>query len=750
MEEVIGELLNKLTIEEKVALCSGKNFWYTENIERLGVQSIKLNDGPHGVRATESSDIIVTDNELSTCFPTSSSIACSWNTQLMEDIGNALGVESKVHGVDVLLGPGINVKRSPIGGRNFEYYSEDPVLTAELGKSFVNGVQYQGVGTSPKHFICNETEYERMTVDIEVSERALREIYLFPFERIVKGSNPWTVMASYNKVNGTPITENKKFLTKILKKEWSYDGVVVSDWGAVKNVVEASEAGMDLDMPRMGTYQDEELLRAIRANSLSVQNLDEKVSRILKLVLKSRTNTVKNEQIEPFNIKKHHDLAKKAADESIVLLKNDNATLPLQPEKVGSLAIIGKQAIKPRYQGGGSSKVSPTLLRCSLDVIKDQYSSSIEISFEEGYETDTTFIDEHKHGKAIELAKECDYVVLFVGTTELTETEGYDRKDIQLPENQLKLIEAIQDLNKKVVVVLSSGSAIEMPWLNGVQSVLYAGLSGQAMAESISDILFGVVNPSGKLAETFPRKLEDSPSYINYPSSNGQINYGEGVFVGYRYYEKKKIDPLFPFGHGLSYTDFHYENLIFSNNKMNERESIDVQLDISNKGLTRGKETIQLYIKDKQSNVVMPEKELKKFTKVQLDRGESKRIKFTIYPEDLYYYNTEKERWQTDNGVFEVLIGSSSKDIRVVDSFTFSYSDEYIDKQISEFNINTKGKEWLEYERSTEIFKKYLNEPLNSEIRDAILEMPLELFYRLFPNLITKEQIDGLLNEIKR
>ena len=670
MSRNIKEIISCMTLEEKASLCSGLDNWHTKSIERLGIPSITMSDGPHGLRKVD----VDAENGghtsvPSTCFPTAVGLACSWNRKLLEKVGETLGKECQALGVDILLGPGANIKRSPLCGRNFEYYSEDPYLASELAAQYIKGVQSQGVGTSLKHYAANNQETRRMTVDAVIDERTLREIYLASFEGAVKQSQPWTVMSAYNKVNGYFCSENKYLLTDILKNEWGHEGFVVSDWGAVNDRVAGMEAGMELEMPSSGGERDKQIVEAVKQGRLSEEVLDMAVERILNIVFKAVDNRKKRENCSAENNKnripdqmaaEHHQIAREVARECMVLLKNEGQILPLKRE--GTIAVIGAFARNPRYQGGESSHVNPTRLDDIYEEIR-KVCGSANILYAEGYRLDSDEIDEKLIAEAKNIAAQADVCVIFAGLPEHYESEGYDRQHMRMPENHNRLIEAVAEVNPDVVVVLSNGAPVEMPWIDKVKGILEAYLGGQALGGAIADILFGNANPCGKLAETFPMELSHNPSYLNFPGEEDRVEYREGLFVGYRYYEKKKIKPLFPFGHGLSYTEFEYVGISVDKKEITDRETVNVTVKVKNKGKMAGKEIIQLYVRDTESTVIRPEKELKGFEKIELQPGEEKEVNFTLGKRAFAYYNTELKDWHVESGDFEIMVGPSSAEL---------------------------------------------------------------------------------------
>lgn len=660
MTRNIKQIVSQLTLEEKAGLCSGLNFWHTKGVERLGIPSVMVTDGPHGLRKQSgSSDHLgLLDSVPATCFPSAAGLACSWDVQLVNEVGVALGEECQAEDVAVLLGPGANIKRSPLCGRNFEYFSEDPYLSSEMAAAHINGVQSQGIGTSLKHFAVNNQEHRRMTTDAIVDERTLREIYLASFEGAVIKGQPWTVMSSYNQVNGAFASENSRLLTEILKEEWGHEGFVVSDWGAVNERVAGLAAGLELEMPSSNGSGDRKIVEAVQNGKLSEEALNNAVERILTVVFKAVDNKKEN---AVYDADAHHQLATKVAAESMVLLKNEQAILPLP--KSGSIAVIGAFANAPRYQGGGSSHIKPTKLDNTLSEITRTAGAAAQVSYAQGYSLDNDDHDEQLIQEAKDKAGTADVVVLFIGLPDRYESEGYDRQHLNIPGNQLALIEAVAEVQSNLVVVLSNGSPIVMPWLGKAKAVLEGYLGGQAVGGAIAALLFGDANPSGKLAETFPVKLSDNPSFLNFPGEGDKVEYKEGVFVGYRYYDTKEIEPLFPFGYGLSYTTFVYRNLKVSQTELTDQDTVTVSVDVRNTGTVAGKEIVQLYVRDSISTVNRPSKELKGFAKIELQPGEQQTVSFELGKRAFAYYNVDLKDWHVETGEFEILVGASSRDI---------------------------------------------------------------------------------------
>ncbi|WP_091019796.1 beta-glucosidase family protein [Paenibacillus amylolyticus] len=662
MERNIKELVQRMTLEEKAGMCSGLDFWHLKGVERLGIPSIMVTDGPHGLRKQDGSadHLGLTSSVPATCFPSAAGLASSWDKELARQVGVALGEECQAEDVAVLLGPGVNIKRSPLGGRNFEYFSEDPLLSTQMATGHIQGVQSQGVGTSLKHFAVNNQEERRMSIDAVVDERTLHEIYLASFEGAVKDGQPWTVMCSYNKVNGTYAGENEWLLTDILKDEWGHEGLVVSDWGAVNERADALAAGLELEMPTSGGIGERKVIDAVESGQLPLDKLDRAVERLLTLIF----NAVDQKQDgATYNKDEHHQLARKVAAESMVLLKNEEDILPLGRE--GDVAIIGAFARKPRFQGGGSSHINPTKVDDIVEEMTQVAGESVTFSYAPGYRIEADDVDETLMHEAVQAAQSADTAVVFVGLPDRYESEGYDRAHLRLPDNHIRLIEEIAKVQSRVVVVLSNGSPVEMPWLPQVQAVLEAYLGGQAVGGAIADLLYGEVNPSGKLAETFPAKLSHNPSYLNFPGEGDRVDYREGIFVGYRYYDKKELEPLFPFGYGLSYTTFEYADLKVDRTELTDQDEVNVQVRVTNTGDIAGKEIVQLYVSDVESTVIRPVRELKGFAKVALEPGESKVVSFTLNKRSFAYYNVDMKDWHVETGEFDIQVGSSSRDIHV-------------------------------------------------------------------------------------
>ena len=658
----IKEIVAQMTLEEKAAMCSGADFWHTEAVERLGIPASMVSDGPHGLRKQdqEGDHLGVNESIKAVCFPAGCGTAASFNRELLNKMGETLGNECQAEGVSVILGPAVNIKRSPLCGRNFEYYSEDPLVASEMAGALIHGVQSKNVGTSIKHFLANNQETRRMSSDSRIDERTLNEIYLAAFAGAVKKEKPWTVMCSYNKINGVYAAENHKYLTETLRDKWGFDGYVMSDWGAVNNRVEDLKAGLDLEMPSSNGVNDKLIVGAVESGELSEEVLDTAVERILNIVFRYEENRDKSAF---FDRDKDHELARKVAEETIVLLKNDGV-LPLSEQD--EIAFIGKYAMKPRYQGGGSSHINSHKITSALDAVRGMGN----ISFAMGFDDKEDKTNEKLLAEAVETAKKAKVAVVFAGLPDAFESEGFDRQHMRMPDCQNELIEKVAAVQPNTIVVLHNGSPVEMPWANKVKGIVEAYLGGQAVGGAVCDILFGRVNPSAKLPETFPLKLEDNPSYLSYIGEGDMVEYREGIFVGYRYYDKKKMDVLFPFGYGLSYTTFAYSNLRVDKESMKDTDTMTVSVDVTNTGKMAGKEVVQLYVADKESTVIRPVKELRDFAKVELAPGETKTVSFTLGKRAFAYSSVKLHDWHVETGEFDIMIGQSSRDIVLTKTVT--------------------------------------------------------------------------------
>lgn len=659
----IKEIISKMTLEEKASMCSGADFWHTQGIERLDIPAMMVSDGPFGLRKQDENgdNLGVNDSIKAVCFPASCAMAASFDTELMEKVGEALGNCCQAEDVSLLLGPALNIKRSPLCGRNFEYYSEDPYLAGKITAAFVRGVQSQGIGACLKHFAANNQEHRRMEVDSIISQRALREIYLSAFEMAVKESKPWSVMCSYNRINGVFSSENKWLLKDVLRKEWGFDGYVISDWGAVSDRVKGVEAGLDLEMPPHGTFNDELVAEAVRGKRLKEADLDSLCESILS-VAKRYKESRKPEAV--WDKEKDHSLAEEAAVQSAVLLTN-NGILPLKQE--GKIAFIGEFADKPRYQGGGSSHINSFKTVSVLEAVREKQINA-EIVYERGYDIGDDEPREDLIASAIKSAAECDTAVIFAGLSDKIESEGYDRRNMKMPKAQLKLIDEVIKVQPNTVIVLHNGSPVEMPFAKTSAAILEMYLAGQAVGAATVRLLFGMDNPSGHLAETFPIKLSDNPSYLFYPGRGDVSVYGEDIFVGYRYYDKKEMEVLFPFGHGLSYTSFEYSDIKLEKNSFAEDKdkALTVSVKVKNTGKIPGAAVVQLYVRPEDKLLVHRSvRELKGFKKVYINPNETRELSFELDCRSFSYYEEKINDWFIESGKYVLEIGESSRDIRL-------------------------------------------------------------------------------------
>jgi beta-glucosidase len=724
--------VSDLTLEEKASLCLGSDFWHTAPVPRLGIPAITLSDGPHGLRRQpEAGDHVGIGGSLpATCFPTAAALGSSFDPGLVRRVGEALGEEAVAQRVDVVLGPGINIKRSPLCGRNFEYFSEDPLVSGVLGAALVEGVQSQGVGASVKHYAANNQETDRLRVSADVDERTLREIYLPAFERVVQQARPWTVMCAYNKLNGTYASEHEWLLTRVLREEWGFDGLVVSDWGAVHDRVAALAAGLDLEMPPNLGVSDAAIVTAVRAGELDEGLLDRAVERVLALVDRAGARPAARD----FDAGAHHALARAAAAQCAVLLKNDGDVLPLKPG--ASVAVIGEFARTPRYQGAGSSQVNPTRVDVPLDELRN---AGVELAFAAGYGGDGD------PEEAIAMAARADTVVLFLGLPAADESEGFDRTHIDLPADQVALVPRLAAANRRLVVVLANGSAVRLAgWDTHAAAILECWLGGQAAGGAIADLLTGATEPGGRLAETIPLRLEDNPAHLNFPGEEGHVRYGEGIFVGYRGYDALDRPVSYPFGHGLSYTTFEYTDLYAES----AGASVSVRCTVTNTGRRRGREVVQLYVGDPAAAVARPPRELKAFTKVELDPGQSETVSFALGARDLSYWSTTRADWQLEPGEFTVAVGASSRDLRLITSIDIA--GEPLRPPL---NAMATLQEWLADPRGGELMRRALG-PDSRLLTDDHLSAVIGNFpistLAAFPNVgLDHDTVGELLRTLK-
>lgn len=791
------DVIEKMSLEEKASLCVGNDYWHSLELEKYGIPKITMSDGPHGLRVqkTKADNLGINESEISTCFPASASLGNTWNRELIYLLGKTLGKEARKEEVNIVLGPAINIKRSPLCGRNFEYFSEDSYLTGILGMEYVKGLQSENVGACVKHFAVNNQENRRRTIDVVIDERALREVYLKAFEMIIKDAKPWSIMSAYNRVNGEYCSENQHLLNDILRKEWNFDGIVISDWGAENDRVKGLKATHELEMPGGRGNGAEEIVESVKNGEISETELNEAVDRIIDIARKGSNqfaydeksgaylemNKAGKETSFEYDQKVHHEIAEKIAEETIVLLKNDNNILPIKNKKI---AVIGDMAKTPRYQGAGSSTINPYKIENAYDNLVQ---NGIDVEYAQGYERIESENDEKLKSEAVKVAKNNDVVLVFAGLTENYESEGVDRENLDMPENQNKLIDEICNVNENVIVVLSNGSPILMPWKDKVKGILAGYIGGEAGGKAVVDCIIGNVNPSGKLAETYPNKLEDTSCFNNYPGNEITVEYKESVYVGYKYYDKVGKDVLFPFGFGLSYTEFEYSDL-----KVNiENEKVDIRFKIKNVGDVTGKEIAQIYVKKADSTVFRPDKELRDFAKVDLNPGEEKDVHIVLDRACFEYYDVENDRWQVEAGEYEILVGKSSRNIVLNDKVVINSDDVCVKKEFCEKyytgdvqNITDEefekligrklpdkvlkieditAENTLEQIKNTAIGKVIYDnqiEKMNRLLREQNvnkatkvmmdLQKPLKKFYEKKSSKITKEMVDELIAMAKK
>lgn len=754
----VKKLVSQMTLEEKASLCSGLDFWHTKPVERLGVPSVMVSDGPHGLRKqAESADHLAVNESIeAVCFPAGCATAASFDRSLLTTLGAAVGDSCQAEKVGVVLGPSVNIKRSPLCGRNFEYFSEDPYLAGEVATAYINGVQSKNIGTSIKHYAANNQEHRRMSSSSEVDERTMREIYLAAFETPIRQAKPWTVMCSYNRINETFAAESRLYMTEILRDEWGFDGYVVTDWGAIVDRVKGIEAGVDLEMPASGGVNDKKIVAAVRAGELDEKLVDQAAERILdvgcRYIENARPDTVWDKEAQ-------HALSAQLAAECMVLLKNADGILPLHPED--TVAFIGEFAEKPRFQGGGSSHIHSFRTTSALQAVTDAY----RVSYAKGFDIQTDTTSEALMEEAAALAKSANVAVVFAGLPDAYESEGYDRSHMRLPDCQNKLIARVAAANPNTVVVLHNGSPVEMPWIDSVKAILEVYLGGQAVGLAAVSVLFGKSNPCGKLPETFPKRLEDNPSYLFYGGEKDIAEYREGVFVGYRYYDKKKLDVLFPFGFGLSYTTFSYSNLQVSGETISDADTLTVTVDVTNTGGVFGKEIVQLYVADKVSTAIRPAKELKGFEKVGLQPGETQTVRFTLNKRAFAYWNTRIHDWHVESGEFDILIGKSSRDIVCGKTITVNSTVKlpmYYDMNsifmdiLADPEARAAAKPLMDGIMNTLVPQKdktagVAGDAITSEMMEAMLQyMPLRATLSLGNGQVVPEQVGSLLEQLNK
>ena len=754
-QENIKKLISQMTLEEKAGLCSGADFWHTKAVERLGIPATMVSDGPHGLRKQdEGGDHLgINDSIMAVCFPAASATAASFNCGLIEKMGEALGESCQHENLSVILGPAVNIKRSPLCGRNFEYFSEDPYLAGKMASSLIKGIQSKNVGTSIKHFALNNQEHRRMSSSAECDERTMREIYFPAFEMAVKEAHPWTVMCSYNRINGVFASENRWLLTEVLRNEWGFDGYVMSDWGAVSDRVEGVKAGLDLEMPSSGGLNDAKIVKAVREGKLDEKLVDLCCERILNIVFRFTENARPD---TPWDREAQHKQAADIAAECIVLLKNQDDLLPLCKED--EIAFIGEFAEKPRFQGGGSSHINCFKITCALDAAK-----GLKVTYAQGYSAAKDESTDEQIAEAVAAAKNAKAAVVFAGLPDSYESEGYDRTHMRMPDCQNRLIEAVAEANPNTIVVLHNGSPVEMPWIGKVKAVLEAYLGGQAVGEAEVRVLFGDENPSGHLPETFPIKLEDNPSFLFFGGEPAASDYREGIFVGYRYYDKKKMPVLFPFGHGLSYTTFEYSDLRLSSGSIRDTDTVEAALTVTNTGTRAGKAVVQLYTGAESGtiNAVRPVRQLKGFQKISLEPGESKEVSFLLDKRSFATWRTEIHDWWVESGVYTIEAGGSSADLPLkaclnIES-TVSLPKHYdINSIMMDILADPKGREAAgEFMRKglsifssdKESGREAGSEAITSDMSMAMLNyMPLRGVLSFGGGAVTEESIRALLD----
>ena len=752
----IKELVAQMTLEEKAGLCSGLDFWHTKSVERLGVESVMVSDGPHGLRKQdqEADHLGMNDSIKAVCMPAACATAASFDREQLYRVGQAIGDSCQHEKLGVVLGPAVNIKRSPLCGRNFEYFSEDPYLAGEMSAAFINGVQSRNVGTSIKHFAANNQEHRRMSSSSNADERTLREIYFPAFETAVKKAQPWTVMCSYNRINGVYASEDPWLLTRVLREDWGFEGYVVSDWGAVSDRVAGLKAGLDLEMPASGGVNDAKIVEAVRNGTLDEAVVDLAAERILRINYKYLDNARPE---TPWNMEAQHLLSAEVAADSMVLLKNEGV-LPLNKED--TVAFIGEFAVKPRFQGGGSSHINSFKTTSAMEAAE-----GLKVTYARGYSVAADSTTEEWIAEAVEAAKHAKVAVIFAGLPDSYESEGYDRTHMQLPACQNRLIEAVAAANPNTVVVLHNGSPVEMPWIGHVKGVLEAYLGGQAVGLATVRVLFGDVNPSGRLPESFPKKLSDNPSYLYYGGEGDRADYQEGIFVGYRYYDKKEMEVLFPFGYGLSYTTFAYSNLRLSAETISDTDTLTATVTVKNTGSRIGKTVVQLYVGDPESTVFRPVRELKDFAKVELQPGESRDITFTLDKRAFAYWNEEIHDWHVESGEFTIEVGQSSRNIECSASvnvmstiklpkhYTMDtiFMDLMADPEAMEVMQPMMGAIQQALTPGSEDVSAAAAEAITEEMNLAMMKyMPLRGALSFGGGSITREQIEDLLVQLNR
>lgn len=745
----IDHLLTELTLEEKAALTIGGDFWHTASVERLGIPAIMMSDGPHGLRTQKDvgDHLGIGGSEPATCFPTACNIASSWDPELIREVGAAIAAEARALNVSVVLGPGVNIKRSPLCGRNFEYLSEDPYLAGELGLAMVEGIQSGGVGTSLKHFAANNQETDRLRVSADIDERVLREIYLPAFERIVTGAQPWTVMCSYNAINGTLASQNEWLLTELLRGEWGFEGLVVSDWGAVKDRVAALGAGLDLEMPPKLGISEVAVVAASENGEMSDEVLDLAVRHVLELVEKGERVLDLDESVD---FDAQHALARRAAADGMVLLKNDGV-LPLAADQ--KVLVVGEFARTARFQGGGSSKVTTTRTDTALDEFRAVLGDAV--TFVPGFTFDGSDADALR-ADAVDAARGADVVVAFLGLTDAEESEGFDRTHMRLPEHQLALVAALAEANPNLIVTLANGSTVQLTgWDQQTRAILEYWLAGQAGGSAVVDVLTGKVNPSGKLTETIPRRLEDNPSYGNFPGDSGHVRYGEGLMVGYRGYDLGDREVAYPFGFGLSYTTFGYDKLdvTTSGSVADGTFSATAAVTVTNTGDVAGKEIVQVYVSAPGASVQRPLRELKGFAKIALEPGESRTVEIELNQRAFSYWSDLRHEWVVEGGEFEILAGPHSRDLPLSDTISVDAPSV-----AAPLNEDSSLEEWLADPIGRQVLTDRYSNPDGSmpgllgdeELLGVIGNFPFERLMTFPMSPADRGDLDGLLAEVRR
>lgn len=741
----VEHVLSQLTLEEKASLTSGLDFWHTQAVERLGVPSVMVTDGPHGLRKQDSGpdQPNLHSSVPATCFPTAAALGSTWDPALLRRVGEALGRETRAHDVGVLLGPGVNIKRSPLCGRNFEYVAEDPHVAGVLAAALVEGVQSQGVGTSLKHFAANNQETDRMRVSADVDERTLREIYLPAFEHVVTHARPWTLMSAYNRINGTDASADPWLLTRVLRDEWGFDGLVMSDWGAVRSRVDSLAAGLDLQMPGAGPRPDADVVAAVREGRLDEAVLDRAVRRVLHLV--ARTAPPDGDPAT-LDVDAHHALAREAAAAGTVLLRNEPVgDAPLLPlAGTDGLLVVGEFARTPRYQGAGSSQVTPTRLDTALDALRavdPQVAFAPAFTVAGGPAGD----DEALLAAAVDAARSASTVVAFLGLPGPDESEGYDRPRLGLPDAQVRALHAIAQVNPRVVVVLANGSAVTVTgWRDAAPAILETWLGGQAGGSAVADVLLGTRAPGGRLTETVPHRLEDTPAFGNFPGEAGHVRYGEGVLVGYRWYDTRDVDVAYPFGHGLTYTTFGYDDLRVAVHGEGADVRVDVAVRVTNTGPRDGREVVQVYVRDPRASVQRPLRELRAFAAVDLAVGESREVTFTLDARALAYWHPGLRRWAVEGGEFVVEVGASSRDVRAHASV-----DVVGEPLWGELTAESTLAEWQEHPAGAPVLAAAIGDTMLPELDDTmaamIAQMPLRVIAGFELGGLTPATLDAVV-----